>query len=727
MCDSEESFKTLEIVAVKLKAHVEKITAAEEEEKSSSPPPNSNVNETLIVLFTLLFDFTEPGQLKTAQKCGSSLVQLISNTESFLSLDYEETIIQSMLIISALCNYTSARSYLVENTPLLRICIDAVIKLKGNDKRKNSLRDKLLSCLSTCIRGYINEAVDAGVVNPMIELLGNDEVVSDQMGAAAIILSLIEPEDGQALGKRVLLSGVVPLLLTTLAKKVPENATATDRSYYKNLQVVGLRCVACLLRHQKLLRESAGQFFATDDGERHLRSVVEHARVTSDVSKWIFAAEILVWLGTVKSCEGLLGRMGAKQALYKVINEADPYGKWVSLVNQSVSVKTFPFIWTTESVFFREQHGFLALWMNRYACGGLQVSADANQVREKLCSEEWISFATQNLASPDPATRRHSHFALLSLRGDIIGIPRSLLSTKEDASRSSSGTPSSRNENKTKNNTDNNTGPELSFLHAHLFKNLGLEKAEERKVTEALKKAKLPLHLILRSGIPMDDISKSLTNVSLGSRLAVIDGMKELRKSHQAAENIVKQAAHREKVGKLSKIVKIKKEHNSNNATEMTKKDGDSDKRPECFISYCWAQKEKVKILKNTLENHGVRCWMDEQQMEGGSMLFEEIDEGISASDVVISCLSPEYTKSINCNREALLAADRKKTTIPVIIERLSHWPPRGNLGPILAGKLYINMDGEAINAEEKSNEMQQLIESVLQLLNTSTTNEIAS
>mmetsp|Transcript_8695 Transcript_8695/g.12997 ORF Transcript_8695/g.12997 Transcript_8695/m.12997 type:complete len:719 (-) Transcript_8695:92-2248(-) len=707
-CDSDEAYKTLELIEMKLKVHVAKIT---EEENPSQPPSSktksrSDVNETLVVLFTLLFEFTEPGQLKTAQKCGSYIAKLISNTESFLSPDHEETIIQSLLIISALCNYASARSFIVENTPILRICIDAVVKLKGNDKpRKNSLRDKILSCLSTLVRGYVNEAVDAGIVSPMIDLLANDEVVSDQMGAAAIILSLIEPEDGQALGKRVLLNGVVPLLLQTLAKRIPKNATATDKSYYKNLQVVGLRCVACLLRHQKLLRESAGQFFATEDGERHLRSVVEHAKVTSDVSKWIFAAEILVWLGSVKSCEGLLGRMGAKQALRKVIAEANPYGKWVSLVNQSVSVKTFPVIWTTESVFFREQHGFLALWMNRYACGGLQVSADANLVREELCSEEWISFAMQNLASPDPMTRKHSHIALLSLRGEVTGIPSSI--GTDNLSQSSSFGSSTE---KTRNNSE-------SFLYTHLLKNIGLERTEEKKIIDCLKKAKLPLHVILRRGIPLDDITKALTNISLGSRLAVIDGMKELRRSHKAAENIVKAAAQRENITKVTTIAKTKR---VNNGQDNLKKN----ERAECFISYCWAQKDKVKILKETLEEHGIKCWMDEQQMEGGSMLFQEIDEGISASDVVISCLSPEYTKSINCNREALLAADRKKTTIPVIVEKLSQWPPRGNLGPILAGKLYIKMDDEAIQAREKSNEMQQLIESVLELLNTSSTNE---
>ena len=110
---------------------------------------------------------------------------------------------------------------------------------------------------------------------------------------------------------------------------------------------------------------------------------------------------------------------------------------------------------------------------------------------------------------------------------------------------------------------------------------------------------------------------------------------------------------------------------------------------------------------------------MDENQMEGGDMLFEEIDEGISASEVVVSCLSPEYTKSVNCNREFLLASDRKKTTIPVVLESLETWPPRGSIGPLLAGRLYIRIDDLAIQAREKSSEISQLVKSVMQILTT--------
>ncbi len=67
---------------------------------------------------------------------------------------------------------------------------------------------------------------------------------------------------------------------------------------------------------------------------------------------------------------GNLGRLGAKQALQKVAIEANPYGKWVTLTNQTVSLKAFPVLLESTSIFRREQHAFLALWINRYTCGG---------------------------------------------------------------------------------------------------------------------------------------------------------------------------------------------------------------------------------------------------------------------------------------------------------------------------------------------------------------------
>jgi len=681
-------------------------------DSSSSPPPQKevavdpDVNETLMNLFILLFEFTEYGQVQVASKCGDSLVKLLYLNDDLLSTpEHIESVKQSLLCISAICNYSEARCKLFDTTPVLKLCIDAVVilKKKGNDSEMVSFRDKFLSCMSTLIRGHVLEAVELGIVNPMIDLLSNETVVTDLLGSLVIILSLIEPNKRKDIGARVLLSGVVPMLFRTLAKPVPDDATATERVQYRNLQIVGLRCVACVLRHQKLARESASQFFATEEGESHLKCVVEYAEEISNVSHWIFATEILVWLGTVDSCQGLLGRIGAKKALYKVASKADPYGKWKTLTNQVVSAKVFPNLWITSSVFEREQHAFLAFWMNRYACGGTDVSIDAYQVREVLCSEGWMSFATTLLASPDKVTRKHAHTALQSLRGETIGIPPRIdsASTTNKTSRSSSS------------NSKRSLSSSLAslLLSSYLLQPLGLESEEEKYVIDALISAKLHYHILVRPGIDVKDTCLALSKLSIGTKLAFTDGLNELRTKHSNAKEIVRKMS----LGVTAKASELPTLHKP----QKVVKDEGEESLPECFISYCWAQKDKAKALKHSLEDHGVNCWMDEQQMEGGSMLFQEIDEGISASEVVVSCLSPEYANSVNCNREVLLAADRKKATIPVLLEELEQWPPRGNLGPILAGKLYIKINENAIKQRKKSPEVHQLVHSVMQLLNT--------
>lgn len=53
--------------------------------------------------------------------------------------------------------------------------------------------------------------------------------------------------------------------------------------------------------------------------------------------------------------------------------------------------------------------------------------------------------------------------------------------------------------------------------------------------------------------------------------------------------------------------------------------------------------------------------------------------------------MTEEYCKSTNTLREATLADQLKKNIIPVLFEPIK-WPPQGQLGLILAEKLYIKM-----------------------------------
>lgn len=157
MADSKDSFQKLDKLSFKLHS------LAESDDSDKNYP---KIHETLCSLFILLFDFTETGQVQVAEKCGGIVVQFVSNNKSFKSDEniHIEIINQSLLIISALCNYDRARCLLIETTPIMKICIESLSNLQGNDSEMVAMRDKLLSCLSCIIRGFVIEALEAGIL-----------------------------------------------------------------------------------------------------------------------------------------------------------------------------------------------------------------------------------------------------------------------------------------------------------------------------------------------------------------------------------------------------------------------------------------------------------------------------------------------------------------------------------------------------------------------------------
>jgi len=131
------------------------------------------------------------------------------------------------------------------------------------------------------------------------------------------------------------------------------------------------------------------------------------------------------------------------------------------------------------------------------------------------------------------------------------------------------------------------------------------------------------------------------------------------------------------------------------------------------FISYCWANKQSVRRVYDILTEKGFGCWIDDGIVQGGSQLFGEIDNGISDSQVFIACCSNQYGVSVNCKREVNLACDRKKLIIPTLIGKCDPWPPKGEMGPLLAGKIYIDLSTE----ENFNKNIEQLIAAITQSL----------
>jgi hypothetical protein len=59
-----------------------------------------------------------------------------------------------------------------------------------------------------------------------------------------------------------------------------------------------------------------------------------------------------------------------------------------------------------------------------------------------------------------------------------------------------------------------------------------------------------------------------------------------------------------------------------------------------CFISYSRSDQAFAQRLYDTLQGQGIRCWLDEKQMNPGDDIYDEIDRGIRYWDKLLLCCS---------------------------------------------------------------------------------------
>ncbi len=71
-----------------------------------------------------------------------------------------------------------------------------------------------------------------------------------------------------------------------------------------------------------------------------------------------------------------------------------------------------------------------------------------------------------------------------------------------------------------------------------------------------------------------------------------------------------------------------------------------------CFISYSHADKDFAKRLHDRLQGIGIRCWLDEHQLNPGDKLHSKIYEAIRVYDKVILCCSETALNSWWVNKE---------------------------------------------------------------------------
>jgi len=233
---------------------------------------------------------------------------------------------------------------------------------------------------------------------------------------------------------------------------------------------------------------------------------------------------------------------------------------------------------------------------------------------------------------------------------------------------------------------------------------------EGLRIIDRLKRENVQLHYLLNNEITSDQILNIFRGLGFkaGCIFAMMISISKARGNNELAR---KQATELAVTSYLKeKDVSINSDKDELATSNIS--DKNITKKP-LFISYCWANKLAVSKIHNILAEKGFGCWIDDNIIQGGSQLFGEIDNGISECQVFISCCSNNYGASVNCKREVNLASDRKKLIIPILVAACEPWPPKGEMGPLLAGKIYINLSNE----ENFNKNIEQLIAAITQSL----------
>ena len=110
------------------------------------------------------------------------------------------------------------------------------------------------------------------------------------------------------------------------------------------------------------------------------------------------------------------------------------------------------------------------------------------------------------------------------------------------------------------------------------------------------------------------------------------------------------------------------------------------------FISYQWKSQPKVKRLYSELVSYDfLSVFMDIFNIKAGNNLYASLATNIQQADVVLACVSRDYVKSKNCEREIIYADAFNKSIMPLYIEKIPI-QELGSIGFILVRERYCNL-----------------------------------
>jgi restriction endonuclease Mrr len=97
-------------------------------------------------------------------------------------------------------------------------------------------------------------------------------------------------------------------------------------------------------------------------------------------------------------------------------------------------------------------------------------------------------------------------------------------------------------------------------------------------------------------------------------------------------------------------------------------------KRPQIFLSYASSDREVAQRIAEEIQKMGMGVWFSEWELRPGDSIAERIEEGLSASDILLILLSAQSVRSrwVEHELNAALSRELKSraiTIVPVLIE----------------------------------------------------------
>jgi uncharacterized protein YjbI with pentapeptide repeats len=117
-----------------------------------------------------------------------------------------------------------------------------------------------------------------------------------------------------------------------------------------------------------------------------------------------------------------------------------------------------------------------------------------------------------------------------------------------------------------------------------------------------------------------------------------------------------------------------------------------------CFISYSHADKIFARLVHDTLQRRGIRCWLDEKQLEPGDDIYDGVDRGIRLWDKVLLCASRLSLTSWWVDNEIATAFKKEQQ---IMRER----------GVKVRALIPLDLDGYLLSGQWKSGKTTQVLE----------------